>query len=247
MNYNAQALNVLREQYAPDADYRFVDQDELNDARYYEEIIFHDKLIPTRKGSLHDCFNGLIWLRFGQTKSLLNTLHCQDIASFGLKKRSPRRDRITHFDECGLVLVSDIPELKQRISEHDWHWLFIEKKEQWFASKNGIVPLHFGHANLEMLCQPFIGLTAKALILQRGDLLASACTAILRSNPIQERLMAQQQLDSALAEFLTQQRVFEQKSFLPLPLLGVPGWHNDHQDAKFYANTDYFMPHPSLR
>lgn len=244
----AQHLNELQQHYAPDLAYRFVDQDSMEDARYYEEIIFQDKCIPTRSGSFHDYFNGLIWLQFGRTKSYLNALHWHDIVQEGHQIRTPMRDRVTHFDECGMVLVSDIVELKDRITAHDWQWLFVDKQHSWFAPVNGIVPLHFGHANLEMLCQPFIGLTAKVLVITNSELLQIAHLSQQAGNSTQDRLHIRQHVDQALVKELKNTEVFEQRGgLLALPILGIPNWHNQTQDAGFYANQRYFMPHPTQR
>ncbi|WP_395342337.1 DUF3025 domain-containing protein [Ningiella sp. W23] len=216
--------------------YEFYAQDQFPDERYYEEIIFQDRRIPTRTNNLHDFFNGLIWLQFPQTKALLNALHWEDMVSVGRKKRTPKRDRITHFDECGLIILSDLPELESRLRAHDWQWLFIENRDAWFTR---ILPIHFGHANLEMLCEPFIGLTGKALVLSQEE------AGVSHSNSYENRI---NELDSRLVAHIKEQGVFDQKGALcPLPILGIPGWHKGHQDTGFYANREYFMPHPSNR
>ncbi len=49
---------------------RFICQESMpEDVRYYEQIIFEDNAIPTRRESWHDFFNGIIWLQFPQTKT----------------------------------------------------------------------------------------------------------------------------------------------------------------------------------
>ncbi|MBT1450942.1 DUF3025 domain-containing protein [Glaciecola sp. XM2] len=227
----ADLLNFIAcEQQQPLA-YRFVDQDSMEDSRYYEQIIYQDKVIPTRNNSWHDYFNGLIWILYPSTKGLLNQLHWQDIEPKGHQRRTPRRDRMTHFDECGMILLTDSPNLHAALSAHDWSNLFIARRDDWF---NRIIPLHFGHANLEMLCQPFIGLTAKAYVLNMPTLTKMCAEDINGALP---------SIDIALSEALIKEGVFEKKGQLrPLPLLGIPGWHNEAQDATFYANADYFMP-----
>ncbi len=189
-----------------------------------------------------------MWLRYPNTKAYLNSLHWQDIEQLGHRQRSPARDRITHFDECGLVLVTDIPELKERIAAHDWQWLFVENRQRWFSPKNGIMPLHFGHANLEMLCKPFIGLTAKVLTIEDPEALHLTCAIQAANMSSINHFKTFQKLDLTLLQCLQEHRIFAQKGrLLPLPLLGIPGWHNAAQDAAFYANKDYFMPHRSMR
>jgi hypothetical protein len=247
---SAQYLNQLKDVFAPSIDYSFINQDSMKDSRYYEQIIFQDKLIPTRTGSLHDYFNGLIWLQFAHTKAYLNQLHWQDIKAQGLQRRSAVRDRITHFDECGIVLVSDLPELRERLAAHDWQWLFVENRPRWFQSRRGIVPLHFGHANLEMLCNPFIGLTAKALVIESPKLLLAANELHSGLGDTDSDRLGQTRIDidRSLQDILHNQMIFDQKrAMLPLPILGIPRWHNQAQDSAFYGNANYFMPHPNNR
>jgi hypothetical protein len=227
----ADTLNTANKRHGGASDYVFIDQDKMQDSRYYEEIIFQDSCIPTRNNSLHDYFNGLIWLTYPKTKVLLNQLHWQDIQALGHKKRTPRRDRITHFDECGIILLTNKIELRQKLKEHQWTELFYHQRDEWFKN---IVPLHFGHANLEMLCQPFIGLTAKALVIHSPSLLKS-----YQQNSVE----TQRLIDAYLAEEIKNSGMFDVKGALsPLPILGIPEWHNATQDLDFYANTDYFMP-----
>lgn len=240
---HAQHLNVLREKYSSELSYRFIDQDSHPDSRYYEQIIFDDKQIPTRANSWHDYFNGLIWLSFPQTKAMLNHLHWQDIAKHGLKHRTPVRDRVTHFDECGIVLLTDIADVERKLKQHNWRGLFIDDNKHWFAEKNGIIPIHFGHANLEMLRKPFIGLTAKVLVIKSKEMLHHAHSSYALQSSAETRQRAQKGLDEGLLEYLTNEPVFtERGSLLPMPILGVPTWHNGVQDEDFYNNKDYFMP-----
>ena len=241
---SAKHLNSIQAEMRSDFAYRFINQDSMQDSRYYEHIIFEDKCIPTRSGSTHDYFNGLIWLQFEKCKTLLNEIHWHEISKNGHRQRSAVRDKATHFDECGMVLVSDIPELKTRLAAHDWHWLFIEKRSCWFKAKNGIVPLHFGHANLELLCQPFIGQTAKALVIEDADLLEKASHVV--SNP--NELHTFKAIDNSVAQYLKTHSIMHlKKPFLPLPILGIPTWHFAVQDEEFYGNKYYFMPHKSAR
>jgi hypothetical protein len=232
----AHVLSAMQQELQVMHEYQFVDQDSMQDTRYYEEIIYQDKRIPTRNNNWHDFFNGFIWLTYPNTKALLNRLHWQDIQMLGHKKRTPRRDRITHFDECGIILLTNKPTVAQQLSEHQWHDLFYHQRSAWFED---IVPMHFGHANLEMLCQPFIGLTAKALVIESPTILKAYH---------ENKEAGRKQLDIYLAEKIERDGLFDERGVLaPLPLLGIPGWHNATQDKSFYDNTDYFMPVRSKR
>lgn len=237
---SASALNALAanrgEQWQGQ---QFIAQGELTASTlYYEEIIAEQGIVPTREDNWHDLFNALIWLDFPVTKQYLNQLHMADIRQFGLHPRTPRRNRITHFDECGVVLA--VPEDKlvlgneilSLLANHQWTKGFVEHRTDWGRT---IFPHMFGHANLEMMLNPFEGLTGKWLAVKVPE-----GYEILGVN---ER---KQVLDQCLLERIQALGDFDTAKLLkPLPLLGVPGWHVE-QTAALYNNTDYFRPlrHP---
>jgi hypothetical protein len=75
----------------------------------------------------------------------------------------------------------------------------------------------FGHALLEKLLQPRKAMTAHVWLVD--DL-----------------------SDAGVAASLTSERLIEQ-SFLPLPVLGVPGWWRANEDEPdFYADAQVFRP-----
>ncbi|GGD68258.1 DUF3025 domain-containing protein [Lacimicrobium alkaliphilum] len=219
-------------------EYEFVAQKELDMAGLgYEEFIHRYRQIPTRTQNWHDLFNALIWRQFPRTKAALNQLHMQDISRVGAKQRTPKRDRITHFDECGVVLAytadSGIPEL---LRSHQWQQAMHENRQSWGESVQAFI---FGHANDEMLLHPYIGLTGKWLGVEvTADFFhPQAC--------LTQRL---QVLDCALhKKLLTEDCLAVKGKLYPLPLLGVPGWWQQNQQPEFYLNTAYFMPLPSKR
>jgi hypothetical protein len=231
---NAAGLNALKENILggqpntlagiPD----FVCQNDLEEtSAYYEQIIFQQKMIPTRPQSWHDLFNALIWIQFPQTKLLLNKLHIEDIEQFGLSPRTSRRNHMTHFDECGVVLACSDPQLLELLAEHQWQRVFIEHREKWGKDIHAHI---FGHANYEMLLNPFIGLTGKWLAVEVDDNFSQL-------NSVQK----QAQLDQLLCRKMSEESVFSQtKPLLPLPLLGIPGWWEGNNNPEFYANTNYF-------
>ena len=224
-----------------------------DDKRYYETIISEDKVVPTREGSWHDLFNALIWLQFPKTKSLLNELHIRDINEHGVSPRTARRNRITHFDECGVVLAIEEPKhatqngvglerehdsrqhnvesleaFLQSLAAHEWEQSFLTHRERWHSE---VTPFIFGHANLEMMLNPFIGLTGKWLAV-------SVPGGFSKLDKWQQRLV----LDNALVLRIEALNYFQSAPLLkPLPLLGVPLWHSQ-QDEMFYQNKDYFRP-----
>lgn len=218
---------------------RFVCQDSMpQDTRYYEQVIFEDDIIPTRKNSWHDFFNGLIWFQFPLSKAYLNSLHISEINQHGLNPRTKVRNHITHFDECGVVLFikgSDLhSKLQVAFEQQDWLTIFCELREDWHHS---IVPMIFGHANLEMLLSPFIGLTAKVLLIKLD------CESKKQMSSPSNESNQTLNFDLILVNYLQSENVmYQKKPTFPLPLLGVPNWHAGEQNIDFYKNKSYFMP-----
>jgi hypothetical protein len=218
-------------QWASQADFRFVDNDALaEDGRYYEEYIYATQCIPTRKDNWHDFFGALIWCLYPKTKALLNQLHMAEIAQHGLKQRSKLRNKLTLFDECGVVLCLEPAafEHAELLRQHQWQQSFVQRRSDWWQ---GIRPMIFGHAMYEMATAPFIGLTAKALFIEvpAGFSQWSLTTAY-------------QYLDTQLLLQIKNDVLLSTEQLTPLPLLGVPGWYAASQQPQFYANQDYFRP-----
>ncbi|MFQ3207892.1 MAG: hypothetical protein ACI9IT_002052 [Glaciecola sp.] len=222
----------------------------FGDSRYYEQIIFEEHAIPTRRGSWHDFFNGIIWLQFPQTKNYLNRLHISEINTYGLNPRTQVRNHITHFDECGVVLfvqgASLFATLHLLFEMHEWKTLFCELKDEWNIT---IFPVVFGHANLEMLLTPFVGLTGKVLLIQIDDKPRVQETLQNTNRSIASQAnISSGWLDTLLLQHIQSNKIFHaSKPFYPLPLLGVPHWHYAEQGSAFYDNTDYFMPKRQLK
>ena len=225
---NAAGLNQLAR--ACDARVpEFVCQSELSfESDYYEQIIFRQQRIPTRPDNWHDLFNGLIWLMFPKTKGLLNALHMEDIEAHGLSPRTKRRNHITHFDECGVVLVTADKELGGLLAEHQWQTVFWENRHIW---QEKTLPLVFGHANLEMLLSPFLGLTGKWMMVEVEETFFDLS--------IQNQLA---HVDAQLHDTIKKGAFSQSRPLLPLPLLGIPGWSPDNEQVSYYQNRDYFRP-----
>lgn len=208
----------------------FIEQ--IEDDRYYEQIIFQDLQVPTRSRNWHDFFNACIWGLFPDTKRALNHIHMAEIEQHGLSPRTPRRDRVTHFDECGVVLAYDDPEMANLLREHQWQAAFVQRRGDWLSGSQHVRSYVFGHANYEMLMKPHVGLTGKWLGVQ------------VEKGFWQLSLAEQyQQLDARLLELANQPHSFTKKGELsPLPLLGIPGWWKENESEEFYLNTQYFRP-----
>lgn len=222
------ALNALH----GECSVTFVDSEQFaTEPLYYEEIVAHRNFVPTRKNNWHDLFNALIWRLFPLTKKRLNAQHMQDIQRHGVRPRTPRRDRITHFDECGVVLALSEPQIGHYLHEHQWQKGFVDQRLDWGRV---VRPFIFGHANYEMMLNPFVGLTGKWM----GVEVSPAFFEL----PMAEQY---QQLDLKLQQKMQNEDPFSVKGALaPLPLLGIPGWYQPNENAVFYSNEDYFRPKP---
>lgn len=235
---NAAGLNSLKKQIVASATVipEFVCQSQLIPTEpYYEQIIYEQGVIPTRPNGWHDLFNGLIWLQFPKTKGLLNELHVEDISQYGVSPRTLRRNNLTHFDECGVVITYQASatnrELIEALKAHQWHQVFVKNRNKWGKELNSFM---FGHANLEMLLNPFIGLTGKWLAVEVDQ--------GFQHLSYQAQLL---EVDTKLSSIIKNQHVFSQKKPLsPLPLLGIPEVWNANLAPSFYENTDYFRPKP---
>ena len=238
---DASGLNALKSRL--DTDNRlipeFVCQSQITESTlYYEQTIQQKNMIPTRANSWHDLFNGLIWLQYPKTKRLLNQQHVQDIEQYGLSPRTQRRNNLTHFDECGVIVTyqryGECVQIIEDLKLHQWQSVFVKNRQLW---GNQINCFMFGHANLEMLLQPFIGLTGKWLAVE-VDSSFSTKTYI-------EQVA---QLDELLVKQILQTDFFSaHKPLSPIPLLGIPELWDANNDEVFYANTDYFRPRPLLK
>ena len=248
---NASGLNALKSNLATHLGRNsqllpeFVCQSHIIESSlYYEQIILHKNIIPTRPNSWHDLFNGLIWLQFPQTKRLLNQQHVADIDSYGLSPRTLRRNNLTHFDECGVIVTyhrhrhrqraDPLEQLIEGLKQHQWKSVFVDNRQCWGNELNSFI---FGHANLEMLLQPFIGLTGKFLAVEVDSQFSSLSYA--------EQVA---QLDELLVHKILETDLFSTpKPLNPMPLLGIPSVWDANKSPEFYENTDYFRPKPSLK
>jgi hypothetical protein len=210
----ASALQAIKPPSAPD----FVHQDHLPAGQAYEAHIFRTRTVPTRD-NLHDFFNGLVWLAFPEAKRRLNELQAAEIARTGIgATRGPLRDALTLFDENGAVL--DAPAaLWEALVARDWHALFVTRRALWSEARL----LVFGHALLEKLVAPRKAATAHVLLPDTA-----------RSNALDDAALAQRLGPEWLA----------QKPFVPLPVLGVPGWCAANVSAEYYDDPKVFRPRP---
>ena len=210
-----QALN----QAAP-APVRFVPQRHLPPGMAYERYVFESGCCPTREG-LHDFFNGICWRVFPRAKQRLNQLQAAEIGAAGIGAvRGPVRDALTLFDENAALLHAP-PPLWDALEARDWQRLFVRLRPLWAQASL----LLFGHALLEKLVSPYKSITAHVWRAQ---------TAI-KTGAFDDL----NELDAWLAAELTAPRLAA-KPFLPLPVLGVPGWWAANEDPGFYDDARVF-------
>jgi len=108
--------------------------------------------------------------------------------------------------------------LWQALQDRDWTKLFGELRDEWQSAHIVI----FGHALLEKLVAPYKSITAHVFRI------ASDVDA-----------KDDQALDDWLATKL-QPDYLATKPYLPLPVLGIPGWWPENEDLSFYSDTQVF-------
>lgn len=196
---------------------RFVPQAALPAGMAYEQFIFEQGSVPTRDG-LHDFFNGLIWRHFPLSKRQLNRLQAAQIAADGVQAvRGPVRDALTVFDENAALLRAP-DALWDALAARDWPQLFGELRPLWTQARIVL----FGHALLEKLVHPRKPITAH----------------VYRAHPAIDSIAS---LDAWLAQDLTAPKLAG-KPFVPLPVLGVPGWWPANEAPAFYDDIQVFRP-----
>lgn len=207
---------------------RFVaPEDDAASGQHYELRIAQHGLIATRE-NWHDLFNAAVWLTFPRTKSAISEMHARLIEQRGpgeLKQRSTQRDVLTLFDEGGVIVVSDDPQLLELLRGFCWKELLWERR----ATLAQHLRIHvFGHALLEKMLTPYVGITAKAICLDASPARLDDAATI-------------ENLDARLAaQFLDPHNLASTRMLAPLPILGLPGWHTHIQNAAFYDDRNYF-------
>lgn len=211
---------------AADMPVRFVPQSALPNGVAYEAHMFARRECPTRD-NLHDFFNGLCWMAWPHAKRRINALQAAHIARDGVgATRGPVRDALTLLDENGALLLAPAP-LWDALRARDWQRLFVRERSQWQRARILII----GHALLEKLVQP------------RKDLTAHVWCALGEPG---DPAMQGGDVDAALAASLTEP-VLATKPFVPLPVMGVPGWSADNAQPGYYDDVTVFRPPRAAR
>lgn len=210
--------------------FRFVEQTRelLADGLHYERRIAERGAIATRTDNWHDLLNALVWLRYPRLKLALNARQVAEIAVAGPKARTRAQCALTHFDEAGVVVAIRDPALLAWWDAHDWHGLFWREREAW---RDGRIALQvFGHALLEHALQPRQLLVGKALV------------ATIEESGAGRSDGENAATDVVTAAILDRRALLDPQELRPLPLSGIPGWHQDNDDETFYRNAQCFRP-----
>jgi hypothetical protein len=188
----------------------FVEQAALPEGEPYESFIARTACVPTRD-NLHDLLNGLMWLSYPKTKRRLNLIHGEAIALQGSVAGARGPLRdALTLFDENAAILQAPAELVEALRLRNWHALFIDHRARWESARLAL----FGHALLEKLMQPRKSITAHVWIVEELS-------------------------DEAIASSLTVERLVA-KDFLPLPVLGVPGWWPANENPAFYDDADVF-------
>ena len=196
-------------------------------AAAYEQRIGERGELAVQARQWHDLLNVCVWALWPAAKAALNRRHCLSLASDPGPQRSPARDALTAFDEDGIVVAIAEPTLGHLVREFRWRELFVDRRA---SIAHAFLPFVLGHGLCEKLLAPFVGLTAKAL-------LVPVDVGFARS-PVAAQVA---HLDAAVADIIGDPGRFTTMADLaPLPVLGLPGWWAANADPAFYDDTSYF-------
>jgi hypothetical protein len=194
----------------------------------YEENIFRNKKVYTRPNSWHDFFNNITWLLWPKTKwAIADTILAQRSEQKGSNKnRVAKQSFLAQFDECGMLIVTAAPNLVHEILEHNWLGLFFNQRAQHALFE----PIVFGHGLMEKAIDPYIGMTGKAMIIVVKPDYFNLCT-----------ITKLKFLDQVASQLISSKYCPQSpKSLQPFPLLGMPGWHPNNEQEKFFEQKHYF-------
>lgn len=191
----------------------------------YEAHIFRTGCVPTRPGNWHDAFNALVWLAFPRAKAALNAAHVQARSP---SARGPRRDALTHLDECGVIVTAEDASLLDLLRGFRWKALFWKRRSEVERKLRCFI---FGHATCEHLLAPFRGLTGKAVLY--------AVPPGWHAGSWEGQFA---DLDARLAADLADGFPARPRDLQPLPLLGIPGVVAGNAKPDYYDDEFQFRP-----
>lgn len=118
--------------------------------------------VMMRPDNWHDLFNALVWMVFPKSKAAINARHVASLQEQNDRQRSPAGDALTLFDEDGMVVLSGNEQLLELLRDFRWKELFWAQRDAVQAEMRFLL---FGHALYEKALNPFIGMTAKSILL----------------------------------------------------------------------------------
>lgn len=202
--------------------------DDESISMHYEKRIAETGEIATRE-NWHDFFNAMQWLTFPKSKAAISEMHTRLMAAQidDVKVRTIARDVLTLFDEGGVIVASTDESLLTHVRNFEWKKLFVEGRAE---TEKNISFYLAGHSVLEKMLDPFVGVTAKALLLKVDD----NFFAQSHTDQIHE-------IDSRAAEWLmNESSLASTRNLHPLPILGIPGWFAENESTNFYDDAHYF-------
>lgn len=214
---------------------RFVEQEygKLAFEAQYEPRCYLKGEVPTRADNWHDLLNALVWLVFPRAKAAINARHYQALTEgrkeAGCSERGAVRDTNTLLDESGVVIPYADENLAEMLRGFRWKDLLWERRDEVKADMGFYL---FGHGLYEKVLNPYVGMTGQGLLLP--------VEAGFFGWPLEQRLA---HLDALLADYLSApEHCCSTRELAPVPLLGVPGWAAENEDAAYYDNIAYFRP-----
>lgn len=223
-DYNA--LKLTAPQRSNGLSIEFIDQALLPN-HDYETTIYTTGNVKTRSQNWHDFFNMLTWCTWPSIKQTVNKLHVAERQLRNSKVRTPLENWLTLFDENGVILVSSNTVLLQLVQSMSWKELFWQRRTELTQMLRCFV---FGHSLHEKLLDPYIGMVGHGILLE------------VDSEFFNKDISAQvDTLDSTVSNLLDGLAADQGPPTLyPLPVLGLPGWHEQGEYEAFYSNENYF-------
>ena len=158
----------------------------------------------------HDLFNGLMWLSYPRTKRRLNALQSEQLALHGNAGPRGPLRDALTLFDENAAILQAPAAVSEALRLRDWKKLFLQQRAHWQSARLVL----FGHALLEKLLQPRKAITAHVWVVEDVT-------------------------DDALAASLDPARLAA-KDFLPMPVLGVPGWWAANEAPGFYDDDEVF-------
>lgn len=162
------------------------------------------------RNNAHDLFNGLMWLSYPRTKWRLNALQVEQLGITGVRGSRGAVRDALTLFDENAALMRAPSRLIDALRTRDWQALFLHRRALW----QSVQLVVFGHALLEKLLLPRKPITAHVWLVDETE-------------------------DATVASTLQAARLAA-KPFLPLPVLGIPGWWAENESPAFYDDADVF-------